>query len=100
MNGQTTLFDFSGRPTAAACRREALESLSPVALRDQHRKIIECLARWPSTDEEIQGWTELSPSSERPRRGELVEMGIVEESGEVRPTKSGRNATVWTLVKP
>ena len=48
-----------------------------------------------ATDEEIQLGLKMNPSTERPRRVELVERGLVEDSGETRPTRSGRKATVW-----
>lgn len=47
------------------------------------------------TDEEIQGLTGLSPSTERPRRVELERLGRLFDSGEQRKTKSGRWAVVW-----
>ncbi|SCL59844.1 AAA domain (dynein-related subfamily) [Micromonospora chersina] len=33
----------------------------------------------------------------RPRRNELVNIGLLEDSGRKRPTGSGKTATVWTL---
>jgi hypothetical protein len=97
---QPSFFDFVGN-IAPACRREALASITPAVLRDQHKRIIECLTGLgPQTDEAIQEWTGLSPSSERPRRGELVEIGIVRDSGTTAPTHSGRSATRWEMVKP
>lgn len=51
------------------------------------------------TDEEIQGLTGLSPSTERPRRVELWRDGLVAESGLHRKTTSGRSAVVW-LAEP
>ena len=47
------------------------------------------------TDEELVEMTGLSPSTVRPRRVELVEAGLVRDSGERRPTRSGRKAVVW-----
>jgi len=49
-----------------------------------------------ATDEEIQKGCDLNPSTERPRRIELVEMGLAEPSGMTRKTSSNRNAIVWT----
>lgn len=48
-----------------------------------------------ATDEEIQDALEMDPSTERPRRGELVTQGVVVDSGRTRPTRSGRKAVVW-----
>lgn len=47
------------------------------------------------TDEEGIALTSLSPSSYRPRRVELVEAGLVVDSGLTRPSLSGRQMTVW-----
>ena len=48
-----------------------------------------------ATDEEITRDLEMNPSTARPRRIELVEMGKIHSSGRTRPTVSGRSATVW-----
>lgn len=48
-----------------------------------------------ATDEEIQKALGMSPHSECPRRGELVQMGLVEKSGTWRYTSSHKKATVW-----
>lgn len=50
------------------------------------------------TDEEGIARTAISPNAYRPRRGELVEMGFVRDSGKTRGTTSGRQATVWEAV--
>jgi len=48
------------------------------------------------TDEELQ--VEFTnANTERPRRIELVRMGLVKDSGRTRETSSGRKATVWVL---
>ncbi len=47
------------------------------------------------TDEEAQVYLRLNPSTQRPRRIELVNAGLVRDSGRTRPTRSGRQATVW-----
>lgn len=47
------------------------------------------------TDEEMQLALKMNPSTQRPRRGELVGMGLVKDSGRTRRTRSGRRATVW-----
>lgn len=51
-----------------------------------------------ATDEELQTALELNPSTERPRRIELVNSGRARDSGRTRPTKSGRQAVVWVAV--
>lgn len=52
---------------------------------------------WGSADEVITEVTGLVPSSERPRRVELVRMGLVEDSGKVYMTRAGREAVVWRI---
>lgn len=59
-------------------------------------KIYELLCNSPGmTDEEQQDATGMNPSTQRPRRIELVERGLVRDSGITRETKSGRKAVVW-----
>ncbi len=48
-----------------------------------------------ATDEEMQDCLDMNPSTQRPRRVELVEKGLVRDSGKTRKTKSGRSAVVW-----
>lgn len=52
------------------------------------------------TDEELQLHLNLNPSTQRPRRVELVRRGQVQDSGRTRPTRSGRRATVWVACWP
>lgn len=51
-----------------------------------------------ATDEELQIALGMNPSTERPRRIELVELGLVRDSGRKRNTKSGRKAVVWVAL--
>lgn len=51
------------------------------------------------TDEELQLTTGMNPSTERPRRVELVDAGVLCDSGNRRKTRSGRAAVVWSRVK-
>lgn len=73
---------------------------------ETHARILEVLdAGPPATDEQIasryqaaaamQGWPPVSPSGLRSRRAELVDMGLVEDSGLRGRTASGRACTVW-----
>ena len=48
-----------------------------------------------ATDEDMQQGLDLNPSTQRPRRIELVRAGSVLDSGRTRPTASGRQAVVW-----
>ncbi len=47
------------------------------------------------TDEELQDELNMNPSTQRPRRIELVHRRLVRDSGQMRKTKAGRWATVW-----
>ena len=52
------------------------------------------------TDEEGIAALGLSPSTYRPRRVELVEAGLVIDSGRTRRTYAGRKAVVWVARLP
>lgn len=62
-----------------------------------HVRILDLLNRHPAglTDEQIQEMEELNPSTQRPRRIELLAAGMIEPAPETRKTRSGRSATVW-----
>lgn len=47
------------------------------------------------TDQEIERATGLAGNCVRPRRGELIEFGLVRDSGRTRLTASKRKAVVW-----
>lgn len=53
-----------------------------------------------ATDEEMQRSLQINPSTQRPRRVELVELGVVKDSGCVRKTLSNRDAVVWVVCEP
>lgn len=65
-----------------------------------HNRIINFLRTHPegATDEEIQIGIDMKSSTERPRRGELVETGVVKDSGRKSKTISKRSAVIWVLV--
>ena len=71
------------RPKAATLRAKVLSYL---------------LANGPQTDEEMQEGIPMPPSTQRPRRVELVRAGAVRDTGETRQTRSGRAAAVWSAV--
>jgi hypothetical protein len=48
-----------------------------------------------ATDEEIQAGLDMNPSTQRPRRVELVEAGLIKDSRRTRLTRSKRPAVVW-----
>lgn len=50
-----------------------------------------------ATDEEIQNMLDMAQNTERPRRIELVNGGLVRDSGRTRLTQSNRRAVVWEI---
>jgi hypothetical protein len=76
----------AAKPTAETQRRRVLEWLTVAS-----SSSVLCGA----TDEEMQEGMTLAPNTQRPRRVELVRMGLVKDSGRTRPTRSGRQAVVW-----
>lgn len=98
---QLGLLDWQPPPTAphvphSATSREAARAIRP-AISALHQALLEVLREHPAglTDEEMQAAASMQPSTQRPRRGELVARGVVVDSGETRPTRSGRRAVVW-----
>jgi hypothetical protein len=71
-------------PMTGTCRRRVLDAIIFAGEKG-------------ATDEQLQRWLDLNPSTERPRRVELVEGGWIEDSTIRRATLSGRSAVVWTL---
>ena len=60
--------------------------------------VLEEIRAWKdygATDQELQDALNMDPSTERPRRVDLVKRGLVKDSGSTRLTRSGRKATVW-----
>jgi len=65
------------------------------------RRVLDQLRQWHATggtDSELQAALGMDPSTQRPRRIELVNAGLVRDSGRTRKTRSGRRATVWEVV--
>jgi predicted ArsR family transcriptional regulator len=86
-------------PLAPFQRHSETSRLAAVSV--HHRKagdredILALLKReGPLTDEAVQEMLCLNPSTERPRRIELVRDGLVVEAGTGK-TRSGRSATLW-----
>lgn len=78
---------------------QAADSLAPTTLNAMQRRVLELLQATPDglTDEEMQHKLGMNPSTQRPRRIELVRRGLVVECG-TRRTASGRMASVWRVV--
>ena len=101
MNEQPDLFKESETVTkfqrhSETSRTAALEiETSAKTLRAKVLGFIRISGDYGATDEELQVALEMNPSTQRPRRVELVEKGLVVDSGKKRKTKSNRSATVW-----
>lgn len=76
--------------------REAASSIRGKSAR-LRESVLEELRSNPATDEEIGRILNLEGNTCRPRRVELVDLGLVEDSGQRRKTASGRNAVVWRV---
>ena len=90
------LFAMAPSVNGSVTSAQAADSLTPVALNAMQRRVLELLAVWPQglTDEEMQRKLGMNPSTQRPRRIELMRRGLVAEAG-TRRTASGRMAVVW-----
>lgn len=93
------------RTTDPRTSHEAAASVSNVTETQQN---IYTLLVFPMTDDELvdaydrmagsNGWKLASPSGIRSRRAELVDLGLVKDTGERRKSWSGRQAIVWMAV--
>jgi len=86
-------------PPPADTRRQARERILPIAGK-QARRVLEFLRsreKRGGTDHEIAAALEMLPDSARARRTELRDLGVILDSGERRPTPSGRWAKVWVV---
>ena len=83
----------------SATSRAAAESMEPHVNRLQ-KKVLDALrlSRHGESDESLGQITGLPQSTLRPRRVELVNKGLIKDSGETRKTLSGRSATVWIAI--
>lgn len=60
------------------------------------------LLRWAdrrvdSTDDEVEAGGQMMLNTVRPRRGELMECGLLDWSGAQRPTRTGHAARCWRI---
>ncbi len=87
---------------AATTRRAAAASIrtDAASLRGKVLGFLILQGDTGSTDEEIQTALGMSGNTERPRRKELEQLGLVRDSGQVRATKAGRAACVWCAIAP
>jgi hypothetical protein len=85
------------RSDASATSRRAAEVVA-IRTGSQRALILRLLAARRMTDFEIQSELKLSPSSERPRRGELVSFGLVAPTEDTR-VHNDQEWTVWTITR-
>jgi hypothetical protein len=81
--------------TSRAAARAAVPRVNEL----QARVLAFIRAQGGATDNEIQDALDMNPSTQRPRRIELMERGLVRDSGRKRKTPSGREAVVWECYK-
>jgi len=83
-------------PGAASAPVQALPGVST-----QGRRVLEWLrlvGSYGGTDDEMQVALDMSPNTQRPRRIELLEAGLIRSTGTYRKTRTGRRAAVWVAV--
>lgn len=85
--------------SGSATSRAAAEQIRPNAetLRAKVLEYIEQRGQRGATDQEMQIGLHMQGNTQRPRRKELEEAGLIVDSGLTRKTTSGRSATVWIL---
>lgn len=82
-----------GSPTSEA----AAESIKPHTCRLRMEVLRTITATGGLTDEIGSSYSGIAANTWRPRRRELQVLGMIRDSGETRPTKSGRKAVVWKV---
>ena len=98
MNEQPDLF---GKPLpyvrGSETSKEAAIAAEPNAGTQRRRVLDElrCFRDEGLTDHDMQDILAMNPSTQRPRRVELVKQGFVVDSGKTRLTPSGKRAVVW-----
>jgi len=95
---QSNLFDPPPKYQAhSVTSKEAAAAIEMTAktLRSYVYRYIVNAGKHGATDDQIQAALRMEGSTERPRRVELQELGWIRDSGQVRKTRKGRNATVW-----
>lgn len=99
MNPLGPLFDLPAQ-SHSATSRAAADSVRESAGSLRARVLSALREAGPDglTDEQMQTRLAMNPSTQRPRRIELVKAGKVVAALACRPTASGRAATVWIAV--
>lgn len=82
----------------SAFSREAAKSIAP-RLPALQQRVLDCFKAHPDgmTDEQLIDALDMSASTVRPRRIELVDADILIKTERYALTRSGRRATVWAI---
>lgn len=84
--------------TTAVTSRMAAESvMNKDTQRARILRIIKIYSPSGVTDDVLQILTGLDGNTERPRRGELVKMGLIEPAEKPQLTRTGRKAVAWRV---
>lgn len=100
-SGQTAPLPGKVRRDAPDTARKAALAVTPRTGTQRHAVLASILQahRDGATDEELQTALAMNPSTQRPRRVELVEGGFVVDSGKRRPSRSGNASIVWVATE-
>lgn len=93
-----TLFDQPPH-VATSTSEAAAQEIKPSAQTLRQRVLHYLATNGPSTDERIAHDLGMNPSTQRPRRIELVRSGHVQASLQPGRTSSGRAAIMWEVVQ-
>tara|TARA_R100000963_G_C4628251_1_gene93953 strand:+ start:754 stop:1062 length:309 start_codon:yes stop_codon:yes gene_type:complete len=78
--------------------KEAYKSILP-HLSDMKGRVLQAIRNHPSTDDHLEIVLDMRHQSLSACRRQLVKDGLVEESGDYLPTRSGRKANVWVITE-
>jgi len=77
--------------------RAAFKSMKPYIPTVEHRIMHALAVMDTATDDELEVRLDLRHQTASACRRKLVQCDIVEATGDTRPTRSGRKATIWQL---
>ena len=87
------------RNTDPATSHEAAESLNAKHLSDLQALVLAWFRKYgPGTDEQLERhecFAKLAPSTARKRRSDLLEMGLLKDTGKRELNSRGRSMVVW-----
>ena len=87
---------FPGHAKGSPTSKKAAESISGKAAASMRTEILSFISSsGGATDDEVESALSMRHQTASARRRELVLLGLVKDSRKRRPTRSGRNATVW-----